>query len=371
VYLTAGAFMAFKLGKSVQAGKMFTQLVAKDPWILYSWLFPTNRIGILFAIEKLFASYEFKGRLYFNLAVLAWRSKYPDLTDYFVDKAAKHFQTPKSYIYELKFRTIRTLGDKKLTRKFLSRSLQLFPNNIHLNVVKASLLEEKKDYNGAIRIVNKMMKLSPNSTLILTNLGYLYLEKGKFKKAKNLLDYARVKEAPPPRLYYSLGLLQQRKGKLDNALRFFKMAFSMKPSSERYLSSLVSIMQLSKDKSRIKKFRRILSKTRKYNQNKKTIIGKRSKRINSLLEMKNRIVLGKKFNKPLKCGLQCRILESYKTFKAGKKVDFNRYLAKFTSPQLFSTSLPLNVWSKTHKITPKIPLFYYTFFYCNLPSHFD
>ncbi|MGM0595920.1 MAG: tetratricopeptide repeat protein [Myxococcota bacterium] len=370
-YLSTGTFMAFKLGKNVQARKMFTQLVSKDPWLLYSWLFPTNRVGILFTIEKLFANYNFKGRLYFNLAVLAWKSKYPDLTDYFVDKAAKQFNTPKDYIYELKFRTIRTLGDKKLTKKFLSQALQLFPENIHLNVVKASLLEEKKDYNGAIRILKKMMNLSPNSALILTNLGYLYLEKGKFKKAKSLLDYARVQEDPPPRLYYSLGLLKQRKGKLDDALNYFKKAFSMKPSSERYLSSLVSIMQLGKDKSRVKKFRKILSKTRKYNQNKKSIIEKRSKRINSLLEIKNRIILGKKSKKPAKCGLQCRILQRYKKFKTGKKVNFNRYLAKFASPKLLSSELPLNVWSKTYKITPKVPLFYYTFFYCNLPSLFD
>lgn len=92
-YVATAAVMAQKMGKTQEAQQLLKGLLKSDPWLLRTWLFPTHLAGIIQTVEELFSGFLYKGQLYHNLAVFAWKAKLPDMADHYLIKAWNNYKT--------------------------------------------------------------------------------------------------------------------------------------------------------------------------------------------------------------------------------------------------------------------------------------
>ena len=90
--------------------------------------------------------------------------------------------------------------------------------------------QKNKNFDEAIRIYNKILKINPKITLVYYNLGLVYEQIENIKEAKD--NYHKAIKIDPGFIfsYNNLGILFQRQGQKENAIKNFEKVIEIDPT---------------------------------------------------------------------------------------------------------------------------------------------
>ncbi|MBN2723768.1 MAG: tetratricopeptide repeat protein [Deltaproteobacteria bacterium] len=359
-YLATGALMNQSTDRK-KAIRYLKALVQKDPWLLHTWLVPNDIAGIILIMEDLYSTYKYKGELYHNLSVMAWKAKLPDMADYYADKAKSQYKTPAPELLELKYRILSLLADSTTLRTFLKKAIRQHPEGTGLNFIMAEIAMEKKNYSVALKFLKKLLKKEPDSGLILSKLARCYLETGNSVKADKYFRYALKQNYEAPHFKFSYGLFFQRQGNFKKALELIKAARDSDITNEYYQSAYIAILQT------LGKKKEVALEMNRLNALKKAIIWVKTKETDfrkSWLKLKNSIHGKNKLcttNHPV-----CTAHRIYSILKKGGNADplLNSLLTSYFRAKLFTSSpwpnsATLN-FSLSKNLKSSVSVFYYS-----------
>ena len=127
-------------------------------------------------------------------------------------------------------------------RKLLEQALSLDPNNFEANLQLARLLTFQQDYQGAIPLYQKAQQLNSRIPEISFNLGFIYLNQGKYDQAIN--SYAVCRALSPPfqdEVLTNMGLCYIKKNNYQQAQLLLREALMLNPKNtiaQNYLRSI-------------------------------------------------------------------------------------------------------------------------------------
>ena len=129
--------------------------------------------------------------------------------------------------YELVGSAFLSLGDLELAERYTKEMLKLFPNEPdYLNTYAyiRLLREGKKAAPEALKLLQKALKLKPNSPAILDSMGWAYYLMGNYNTAENYLKRALKLYPEDPVENYHYAALLIKTGKPCEAKRYLKRA---------------------------------------------------------------------------------------------------------------------------------------------------
>ncbi|HIO41713.1 MAG TPA: tetratricopeptide repeat protein [Aquifex sp.] len=129
--------------------------------------------------------------------------------------------------YELVGSAFLSLGDLELAERYTKEMLKLFPNEPdYLNTYAyiRLLREGKKAAPEALKLLQKALKLKPNSPAILDSMGWAYYLMGNYTAAENYLKRALKLYPEDPVENYHYAALLIKTGKPCEAKRYLKRA---------------------------------------------------------------------------------------------------------------------------------------------------
>ncbi|HAW50663.1 TPA: hypothetical protein DCX16_06920 [bacterium] len=91
---------------------------------------------------------------------------------------------------------------------------------------RASFLAERKYYDDAIFYLNEAIKVNPEKTSSIYNLGVLYKDMGRLNEAEDI--FKKIGDRADG--HYGLGMVYQKKGMLDEAINKYKKAIEQDPN---------------------------------------------------------------------------------------------------------------------------------------------
>ena len=86
-----------------------------------------------------------------------------------------------------------------------------------------------QDFETAEVILDKLLKRFPNKAEVIVELAYLYYKLDKVKKAEETVKIAERKDSNYYKLYHVKGLLEERKGNRQKAIKDFKKVIKLNP----------------------------------------------------------------------------------------------------------------------------------------------
>ncbi len=127
-------------------------------------------------------------------------------------------------------------------RKLLEQALAMDPNNFEANLQLARLLTFQQDFQGAIPLYQKAQQLNSRIPEISFNLGFIYLNQGKYDQAIN--SYALCRALSPPfqdEVLTNMGLCYIKKNNFQQAQLLLREALMLNPKNtiaQNYLRSI-------------------------------------------------------------------------------------------------------------------------------------
>jgi tetratricopeptide (TPR) repeat protein len=114
--------------------------------------------------------------------------------------------------------------------------LRINPQDPRLLVNRGAALQKLGDLAQAERDYLASLKILPRYGRTWNNLGFLYTEKGEFDKARAFLRQAeRFSDGRDYSVYANLGLLNERQGKLPEALEGYRKALRLNPTEKIFV----------------------------------------------------------------------------------------------------------------------------------------
>lgn len=116
------------------------------------------------------------------------------------------------------------------------------PDDPKILLLKAKLLDEKKMYDEAIELLEKLVKLDPKNGKGYWQLGWEFGKKEEYEKSID--NYKKCIEFEPNNAsaYNNMGVALDRLDKYDEALKAYEMALSKKNDMSLYHSNKASIL---------------------------------------------------------------------------------------------------------------------------------
>ena len=99
-------------------------------------------------------------------------------------------------------------------------------------------LLKKRDYDGALAVLNKALELDPDNTTVLNSRGLAYSNKGDEERALADFDLALQRRPNFSAPYNNRGLIFLRRGELQRAYDEFNVALSLNSGNNRYTNLL-------------------------------------------------------------------------------------------------------------------------------------
>lgn len=127
-------------------------------------------------------------------------------------------------------------------RKLLEQALAVDPNNFEATLQLARLLTFQQDFQGAIPLYQKAQQLNSRIPEISFNLGFIYLNQGKYDQAIN--SYALCRALSPPfqdEVLTNMGLCYIKKNNFQQAQLLLREALMLNPKNtiaQNYLRSI-------------------------------------------------------------------------------------------------------------------------------------
>ncbi len=152
-------------------------------------------------------------------------------------------------------RTYDLMGDEKSAEETYKASILKAPKNWEAYQGYAYFLTRKGRYQEAISYYEKVLELTPDNIVTLSNIGGAYLYIGNFKKAAETLEQA-IKLEPNSTVFSNLGGMYYYLGDFKKAIDVYKQAERLEPTNISYLNNLADSYMLVKNSPEANEYRR-------------------------------------------------------------------------------------------------------------------
>lgn len=121
------------------------------------------------------------------------------------------------------------MGKLDMAEQKLTESVRKNPNLINAQNALALVYTYKKDFPKAIECFEKILRINPSYYDAYNTLGAIYIEQGKFDLAKEkLLVAANASDyLTPENAYVNLAILEMRNNRLDAATRYIEKGITL------------------------------------------------------------------------------------------------------------------------------------------------
>ncbi|MBW1705710.1 MAG: tetratricopeptide repeat protein [Deltaproteobacteria bacterium] len=140
-------------------------------------------------------------------------------------------------------------GKKESCIEQMKRILDINPDHADaLNYIGYTFADQGIKLDEAMDLIQKALKIKPESGYIIDSLGWVYFQKGLYDKALHYLEKAS-KLTPDPTIHEHLGDVYLKKEKPKKALDNYQKALSKNhPEQEKIKEKIIEIKQLLKQK---------------------------------------------------------------------------------------------------------------------------
>ena len=133
----------------------------------------------------------------------------------------------------------------------MRRILELNPNHADaLNYIGYTYAEQGIKLDKAMELIQKALKLKPESGYIIDSLGWVYYKKGSYDKAIHYLEKAANLTKDDPTINEHLGDAYLKKKEYKKALLYYEKALFLKHPKEKQLKEKITgVKELLKKKN--------------------------------------------------------------------------------------------------------------------------
>lgn len=142
-------------------------------------------------------------------------------------------------------------GDKASCIEQMRKILGIDPGHADsLNYIGYTYAEQGVRLDEAMDLIQKAIKLKPDSGYIIDSLGWVYYQKGLYDEAARYLEKAATLEEKDPTINEHLGDVYFKLNKFKKALAYYEKALSLKPADEKKLrDKITEVRQLLKHRN--------------------------------------------------------------------------------------------------------------------------
>ncbi len=369
--LMTAALMQAQTGNAARAALYFTRLVRRDPWILHTRLYPSPVVGLIFALEELFARTDAGAQVPHALAALALRANLPDLSRQYLEAAWKAYGTVPEELHQLRHQLYRAWGRPELLEKAFTEGLRAYPKSVHFRFHSALRLVEQGKPERARNLLQEVLVEDPRSPLVLSLLALTQVETGQIEAARKSLAYARAQEQELALLDYAEGLFLQKTGAADKARAALARAVKQEPTNRQFGAAYLAALAAARDpkaqaaeQQRQKALEALFQETQAFER-------KYRERVDALETLAAAVKAGKPVTWPAACDLQCQVLRGHVELRAGRAWNPAAVLAKLGAKALWFPALPPHAWRREVAQGAGDKLVIIKFFPSVLPTQLD
>jgi len=121
-------------------------------------------------------------------------------------------------------------GDRETARALYEKVLMKQPKHIDARYMLGTLLAESGRTELALTHLKTAAARMPNSAMIHTNLGNVYLRLGKLDQASECYKKSLKLDPQVPETLFNLGVIHHQQGKLEEAASYIESSLEIKPS---------------------------------------------------------------------------------------------------------------------------------------------
>jgi tetratricopeptide (TPR) repeat protein len=131
-------------------------------------------------------------------------------------------------------------GEKEKALEQMRRLLAIDENNADaLNYIGYTYAEMGINLEEALALIQKALKIKPDSGYIIDSLGWVYFQKGLYDKAMDLLEKAFSSIPNDPTVAEHLGDVYLKKGEYQKSFEMYQKAIDLKSNNEEKLKEKI------------------------------------------------------------------------------------------------------------------------------------
>ncbi len=166
---------------------------------------------------------------YYNIAsIYQIQNKHAQACDYF--EKAYQLENKENYLVSLALSEMKAGFIKKAAKHYKALAL-LHPEKDFFQYNLANCYELLKDYEQAIKIMQRLVSRNPRSVTMAQKLASLYIETRQFRHAKDIYDSVLLKASPTSDTLYQYAILSTQLYDTGTAEKIFKKVLKMDPEN--------------------------------------------------------------------------------------------------------------------------------------------
>ena len=132
-------------------------------------------------------------------------------------------------------------GRKEACIQEMRQVLKIDPDNVDaLNYIGYTYAEQGVRLDEALFLIQKALKLKPNSGYIIDSLGWVYFQKGQYEKAVATLLKAATLTGKDPTIQEHLGDAYHKLKEYKKALQYYEKALSLEHPEEKRIKEKIA-----------------------------------------------------------------------------------------------------------------------------------
>ena len=166
-------------------------------------------------------------------AMLVAKSKDPDTARALLQQAEARNDDERAKLIVGEAQLLRDAGRLDDALRLVADALGIYKNNIDLLYEHAMLAERAKQFDLMERELRQLIKLAPDNQHAYNALGYSFADRNlRLQEALDLIGKANQLAPDDPYILDSLGWVEFRLGRLDQALKTLQRAYGIKADAE-------------------------------------------------------------------------------------------------------------------------------------------
>lgn len=158
------------------------------------------------------------------------------------------------------------VNESEKTKAAISLAIQLYPNEIEVNIRKAQFISQDKDPQEAIIFLEKFKETNPDDSDLLFALASLYSQAGIQSKAIESYETLLVQDDEDIEVYSSLGEEYFALEDYESAVKIYKKAIKIEPTNSFLLQPFAYASQYIENPDRSIQFLKKLCKQNPYSE---------------------------------------------------------------------------------------------------------
>jgi len=166
-------------------------------------------------------------------AILVAKSKDPETARALLQQAEARNDDERAKLIVGEAQLLRDAGRLDDALRLVADALEIYKNNIDLLYEHAMLAERAKQFDLMERELRQLIKLAPDNQHAYNALGYSFADRNlRLQEALDLISKANQLAPDDPYILDSLGWVEFRLGRLDQALKTLQRAYGIKADAE-------------------------------------------------------------------------------------------------------------------------------------------